>query len=84
MMDETVIITGMESGSAMLKSMTGVTLLKWKFHTNLLSMIKILAEWGVDFDRWIPWLTEDQYWCRYEKNEGQRVSKFGRLIFLRF
>ena len=45
---------------------------------------KTLTEWGVDFDRWIPWLTEDQYWCRYEKNEGQRVSKFGRLVFSDF
>jgi hypothetical protein len=40
-----------------------------------------LAEWGLDFDRWIPTLNEDIYWCPYEENEGQRVSKFGRLAF---
>ncbi len=37
--------------------------------------------WGLDFDRWIPTLTEDTYWNFYEKNEGQRVSKFGKLVF---
>jgi len=40
-----------------------------------------LNEWGLDFDRWIPARSEDVYWCRYVENEGQRVSKFGRLIF---
>lgn len=40
-----------------------------------------LREWGLDFDRWIPALNEDIYWCRYEENEGQRISKFGRLVF---
>jgi hypothetical protein len=40
-----------------------------------------LTEWGLDFDRWIPDNAEDLYWCRYEENEGQRVSKFGRLVF---
>jgi hypothetical protein len=40
-----------------------------------------LDSWGLDFDRWMPALTEDLYWCRYEENEGQRVSKFGRLVF---
>ncbi len=38
-----------------------------------------LREWGLDFDRWIPESKEDLYWCRYEQNEGQRISKFGRL-----
>jgi len=37
--------------------------------------------WGLDFDRWIPALTEDIYWNRYEENEGQRISKFGNLLF---
>jgi hypothetical protein len=36
--------------------------------------------WGLDFDRWIPEVNEDLYWCTYEKNEGQRISKFGKLI----
>jgi hypothetical protein len=38
-----------------------------------------LPEWGLDFDRWSPAGMEDLYWCSYEQNEGQRVSKFGRL-----
>ncbi len=42
---------------------------------------KELTEWGLDFDRWIPHLKEDIYWCAYDENEGQRISKFGRLIF---
>ncbi len=40
-----------------------------------------LSEWGLDFDRYVPVLVEDTYWCPYEENEGQRVSKFGRLVF---
>lgn len=43
-----------------------------------------LTIWGLDFDRWIPALNEDSYWCTYEKNEGQRISKFGSLIFNNF
>lgn len=40
-----------------------------------------LAEWGLDFDRWNPARNEDIYWCAYAENEGQRISKFGRLRF---
>ena len=40
-----------------------------------------LTEWGLDFDRWIPVRNEDIYWCAYEENEGQRISKFGKLMF---
>ncbi len=40
-----------------------------------------LDAWGLDFDRWIPGRTEDIYWCAYAENEGQRISKFGRLAF---
>lgn len=43
-----------------------------------------LTQWGLDFDRWIPLRNEDIYWCSYEENEGQRVSKFGSLIFQDF
>lgn len=43
-----------------------------------------LSEWGIDIDRWIPTINEDIYWCRYEENEGQRISKFGRLVFGEF
>jgi hypothetical protein len=42
---------------------------------------KELNEWGLDFDRWIPHLKEDIYWCKYDENEGQRISKFGKLVF---
>jgi len=42
---------------------------------------KELTEWGLDFDRWMPSNGEDLYWCEYEQNEGQRISKFGKLIF---
>ncbi len=43
-----------------------------------------LNYWGLDFDRYIPHLNEDIYWCVYEENEGQRISKFGKLIFGNF
>jgi len=43
-----------------------------------------LNEWGLDFDRYIPHLNEDIYWCLYEENEGQRISKFGKLLFDNF
>lgn len=43
-----------------------------------------LAQWGLDFDRWAPVTTEDIYWCAYEANEGQRISKFGTLLFEEF
>ncbi len=39
-----------------------------------------LEEWGLDFDRWIPGTKEDLYWSVYEQNEGQRISKFGKLV----
>jgi hypothetical protein len=38
-----------------------------------------LREWGLDFDRWIPATREDLYWCPCAQNDGQRISKFGRL-----
>ena len=40
-----------------------------------------LDSWGLDFDRWIPSLNEDLYWCEYKEGEGQRISKFGTLVF---
>jgi hypothetical protein len=43
-----------------------------------------LAAWGLDFDRWIPVNTEDLYWCTFEENEGQRISRFGQLQFENF
>jgi len=38
-----------------------------------------LASWGLDFDRWQARNSEDLYWSAYERSEGQRISKFGRL-----
>jgi hypothetical protein len=40
-----------------------------------------LSDWGLDFDRWSAKLKEDLYWNPYQENEGQRISKFGRLVF---
>ena len=41
---------------------------------------KQLEHWGLDFDRWVTTSNEDLYWCEYEQNEGQRISKFGKLL----
>jgi hypothetical protein len=43
-----------------------------------------LTNWGLDFDRWRSIVSEDLYWNRYEQNEGQRISKFGKLQFENF
>lgn len=43
-----------------------------------------LNEWGLDFDRWRSIDNEDTYWIAYEENEGQRISKWGSLIFDKF
>ncbi|MCJ7812497.1 carbohydrate binding family 9 domain-containing protein, partial [bacterium] len=40
-----------------------------------------LLYWGLDFNRWIAEDKEDLYWCNYEESEGQRISKFGKLLF---
>jgi hypothetical protein len=40
-----------------------------------------LTEWGLDFDRWSANRKEDLYWNSYLENEGQRISKFGQLVF---
>jgi Domain of unknown function (DUF5916) len=46
---------------------------------------KDLDFWGLDFDRWVPAAnSEDLYWNKYEQNEGQRISKFGKLVFKDF
>lgn len=42
---------------------------------------KQLRTWGLDFDRWKQKGSEDIYWCNYDEMEGQRVSKFGHLLF---
>ncbi len=43
-----------------------------------------LSVWGLDFDRWMALKREDLYWCPFEENEGQRVSRFGQLQFQEF
>lgn len=43
-----------------------------------------LSAWGLDFDRWVALEREDLYWCPFEENEGQRVSRFGQLQFQDF
>ena len=40
-----------------------------------------LDEWGLDFDRWSSREQEDLYWNSYEQAEGQRISRFARLLF---
>ena len=40
-----------------------------------------LPYWGLDFDRYRAVNNEDLYWCSYVENEGQRISKFGKLVF---
>ncbi len=43
-----------------------------------------LSYWGLDFQRWIASFKESLHWCVYEQNEGQRISKFGKLLFENF
>ncbi|MFA3782461.1 DUF5916 domain-containing protein [Melioribacteraceae bacterium 4301-Me] len=57
---------------------------EWEIPYKSLQYDESLNEWGLDFDRWIPHLSEDLYWCKYERNEGQRISKFGKLVFQDF
>lgn len=45
---------------------------------------KALSFWGIDFDRWRSTNGEDIYWCKYSENEGQRISKFGKLDLMNF
>lgn len=54
---------------------------EWEIPYRSIQYDENLTEWGLDFDRWMPARNEDTYWCRYEENEGQRVSKFGKLVF---
>jgi hypothetical protein len=43
-----------------------------------------LDAWGLDVNRWVSDTKENLYWCTYEQNEGQRVSRFGRVRFEEF
>ncbi len=39
-----------------------------------------LNEWGIDFDRFIAQKRELVRWCSFLENEGERISKFGKLL----
>lgn len=54
---------------------------EWEIPYRSIQYDEKLTEWGLDFDRWMSSRHEDTYWCPYEENEGQRISKFGRLVF---
>ncbi|MDP2886703.1 MAG: DUF5916 domain-containing protein [Ignavibacteria bacterium] len=55
--------------------------IEWEIPYRSIQYDQNLSEWGLDFGRWMPTHNEDTYWCPYEENEGQRVSKFGKLMF---
>jgi len=54
---------------------------EWEIPYRSIQYDANLSEWGLDFDRWMPTRAEDTYWNSYQENEGQRVSKFGKLVF---
>jgi hypothetical protein len=54
---------------------------EWEIPYRSIQYDLSLTEWGLDFDRWMPARNEDTYWCKYEEVEGQRISKFGKLVF---
>jgi len=43
-----------------------------------------LNYWKADFDRYRAINSEDLYWCNYVENEGQRISRFGKMEFIDF
>jgi hypothetical protein len=57
---------------------------EWKIPYKSLQYDDKLTEWGLDFDRWRAINSEDIYWNKYNQNEGQRISKFGKLVFQDF
>lgn len=54
---------------------------EWKIPYKSIQYDENLNEWGLDFDRYRPINSEDIYWSKYNKAEGQRISKFGKLLF---
>lgn len=54
---------------------------EWEIPYRSIQYDEKLTEWGLDFYRWIPARNEGSYWCAYEENEGQRISKFRKLVF---
>ncbi len=57
---------------------------EWKIPYKSIQYDESLTEWGLDFDRWRAINSEDLYWNKYNQNEGQRISKFGKLVFENF
>ncbi len=57
---------------------------EWKIPYKSIQYDENLTEWGLDFDRYRPINSEDLYWNKYNKAEGQRISKFGKLVFENF
>jgi hypothetical protein len=57
---------------------------EWRIPYKSLQYDDKLTEWGLDFDRWRAINSEDMYWNKYDQNEGQRISKFGKLVFQDF
>jgi hypothetical protein len=57
---------------------------EWEIPYRSFQYDETLTEWGLDFDRWMAARNEDTYWCAYEEVEGQRISKFGKLLFQDF
>ena len=57
---------------------------EWKIPYKSIQYDDKLNEWGLDFDRWRAINSEDIYWNKYNQNEGQRISKFGKLVFKDF
>jgi hypothetical protein len=57
---------------------------EWEIPYKSIQYDGTLKKWGLDFDRWRGINSEDIYWNRYNQNEGQRVSKFGNLVFENF
>lgn len=59
-------------------------IVEWEVPYKSLKYGKGLKAWGLDFDRYSPTRSEDLYWASYEQSEGQRISKFGQLLFQDF
>ncbi|OGU54386.1 MAG: hydrolase [Ignavibacteria bacterium RBG_13_36_8] len=54
--------------------------IEWEIPFKSIQYNETLTEWGLDFDRWKAGFN-DLYWCEFEQSVGQRVSKFGRMVF---
>ncbi len=55
--------------------------IEMKIPFNSIRYDKSATEWGLDFDRWIPAISQDIYWAKYDQHSGMRISNFGKMIF---